>query len=61
MITEDLRAEYRCCACGHTWKQEPEPTVCRRCLNRYVHWVNYSEELIRKRRQRRLNKKGVHR
>ena len=38
-----MKAEFKCLKCGYEYKDEPGPTVCRRCGHLYVKWLNYNE------------------
>lgn len=38
-----MKAKYKCDRCGFEWETDPYPTMCFRCGNLYVKWVNYEE------------------
>ena len=38
-----MNARYKCIKCEFEWESPPHPTVCFRCGNIYVEWVNYED------------------
>ena len=36
-------AEYMCCSCKFKYNSRPGPTMCPKCGNVYVLWMNYNK------------------
>lgn len=36
-------AKYMCLRCGAMWGNKPGPTICIKCRNDYVMWLNWPD------------------
>lgn len=57
-MTDLFLNQYECLGCGHRWSARIGPALpCLKCCRIYVRWINYSEDLIERRKVARDQKR----